>query len=336
MYTDEDLYAAVKVGIFQEASVEQFRNYILESKGTMPADEENFKLISGFNDIFVAIASLLLLGSAGWLGSYIAPPLGFLISAGIAWFLSVYFVLKKKLALPGIIFLVAFVSCVAGCVYSLLNYYGVDEKIIAATASGFGVLAAWLHWRKFKVPITVAAGAASFVTCFILFLLSLFEVLREHLMVFILLGGVAVFLLAMYWDSRDTERKTRKSDVAFWLHLLAAPLIVHPIFNILEDFNENVSVEIILVVITLYLLLGLVSVLVDRKALMVSALAYVVIALATLFESYGALSLSFSIAGTIIGALLLLLSSFWHKCRVKLLGFTPVSFKQYLPGIKLK
>lgn len=336
MYTDEDLYAAVKVGIFAEDSVVQFRNYISESKGTTPADEENFKLISGFNDIFVAIASLLLLGSGGWLGSYIAPAFGFLISAGIAWFLSVYFVLKKKLALPGIIFLAAFVYCVEECIYSLLDFYGVDVKIIAVIASGFAALAAWLHWHKFKVPITVAAGTASVVAFFILFLLSLFEYLKVYLLVFIFLSGIAVFLLAMYWDSRDTERKTRKSDVAFWLHLLAAPLIVHPIFNLLDVFNQNASVGIILVVITLYLFLGLVSVLIDRKALMVSALTYVVVALANLFESYGTVSLSLSIAGTIIGTLLLVLSAFWHKCRVKLLVFTPESISRYLPEIKLQ
>jgi hypothetical protein len=30
----------------------------------------------------------------------------------------------------------------------------------------------------------------------------------------------------MWWDSSDRARLTRRSDVAFWLHLLAAPMIV--------------------------------------------------------------------------------------------------------------
>ena len=34
----------------------------------------------------------------------------------------------------------------------------------------------------------------------------------------------------MNFDARDRARVTRWSDVAFWLHLLAAPMIVHPVF----------------------------------------------------------------------------------------------------------
>jgi hypothetical protein len=36
------------------------------SKNTNQVDEENFKLIGSFNDIFVVIACLLLLFSSGW------------------------------------------------------------------------------------------------------------------------------------------------------------------------------------------------------------------------------------------------------------------------------
>ena len=35
-------------------------------------------------------------------------------------------------------------------------------------------------------------------------------------------AGLAVIALAMRWDATDTLRQTRRSDVAFWLHLLAA------------------------------------------------------------------------------------------------------------------
>ena len=42
---------------------------------------------------------------------------------------------------------------------------------------------------------------------------------------FVLVLGIGVFLFAMRWDSSDPARVTRRSDVAFWLHLLAAPMI---------------------------------------------------------------------------------------------------------------
>jgi hypothetical protein len=43
--------------------------------------------------------------------------------------------------------------------------------------------------------------------------------------------GIGVFTLAMWYDGRDPARITRRSDVAFWLHLLAAPMLVHPLFT---------------------------------------------------------------------------------------------------------
>ena len=55
MYTDEDLYAAVKDGVLDETAVERFRSFVSGRAHTRLVDEENFRLISGFNDIFVSI-----------------------------------------------------------------------------------------------------------------------------------------------------------------------------------------------------------------------------------------------------------------------------------------
>ena len=54
MYTDEDLEHAVKQGIFSRESVERFRQEMLRDRNTHTADEENFRLVASFNDIFVA------------------------------------------------------------------------------------------------------------------------------------------------------------------------------------------------------------------------------------------------------------------------------------------
>ena len=43
--------------------------------------------------------------------------------------------------------------------------------------------------------------------------------------------GIAVFLAAMKFDMSDRNRVTQRTDIAFWLHLLAAPLIVHSIVH---------------------------------------------------------------------------------------------------------
>ena len=45
-----------------------------------------------------------------------------------------------------------------------------------------------------------------------------------------LVFAVALFSLAMQFDLADRLRVTRRSDVAFWLHLAAAPALLYAIF----------------------------------------------------------------------------------------------------------
>ena len=125
-----------------------------------------------------------------------------------------------------------------------------------------------------------------------------------------------MFLFAMWWDSSDRARLTRRSDVAFWLHLLAAPMIAHPIFTLLgpqqrhgrrsakRSWSSGFTS-----------LLGLTALAIDRRALLVSALAYVLFALTELFKRFGAVELNVALTALVIGSALLLLSAFWHQAR---------------------
>jgi len=127
-----------------------------------------------------------------------------------------------------------------------------------------------------------------------------------------------------------TLRQTRRSDVAFWLHLLAAPLLVHPIFTMLGVTGGKAGLGQALAVVVLYVAIALVSLAVDRRALMVSALTYVLFAFTALLKQFGVVSLGFAITALAIGAALLLLSAFWHPTRAFVLGFLPPSLQQRL------
>lgn len=334
MYTNDDLNIAVELGIFEAQSVEAFRAHIENSRNTVLADEEDFRLLSGFNDIFVSIASLLLLGSAGWLGAQLSESLGFFIAAVISWFLSIYFVRNKKLALPAIVFLFTFVMSFGGSVFKQSMAFGVSEEISGILAAGFGVLASWVHWRKFRVPITVALGVACLTGFVVTFLTTQIPVLKDYMLLFFLASGLMSFTIAMFWDSRDRARNTKSSDIAFCLHLLSAPLMVHPIFSLIGIMEPGVGVIKVFSVVLLYVFLGLVSVVIDRRALMVSSLFYVLYALTTLFKTYGVVGFSFAVSGILIGAVLLLLSAYWQKVRGILIGFMPLRVTQYLPLLK--
>src|SRR3546814_10955320 len=67
-----------------------------------------------------------------------------------------------------------------------------------------------------------------------------------------------------------------------------------------------------IVVVALYLVFAFVALAVDRRALLVSSLAYVLVALYAVIRSAGAVDLGVAIAALIIGPALLVLSAFWH------------------------
>ena len=153
------------------------------------------------------------------------------------------------------------------------------------------------------------------------------------LLVFALLFGVGVFLFAMRWDGSDKARITRRSDVAFWLHLLAAPMIVHPIFSLLGLNDGNASIGEGVVVIIVYVVLGLAALAIDRRALLVSALAYVLFALSEMFRQFGAVELNIALTALVIGSALLMLSAFWHQARAMVVRPLPEGLRDRLPLI---
>jgi len=206
------------------------------------------------------------------------------------------------------------------------------NRFAGAASAALASFAAYLHWRRFKVPITVAAGASTAVATLLSLLLALVPQTRGYWEPLLLLCGLTVFGWAMLWDASDRARTTRRSDVAFWLHLAAAPMIVHPAFAMLGLLGlGETDVGRAGAAVAIYLALALVGLAVDRRALLVSALAYALYATATLFRAAGSLSLSFALTALVIGSALLLLSAFWHRTRKALVGLLPAALQARLP-----
>ena len=148
----------------------------------------------------------------------------------------------------------------------------------------------------------------------------------------VFLCGLSVFAFAMRWDISDPRRETRRSDVAFWLHLLAAPMIAHPLFYWLGITDgENIGAASALGVLAIYVLMGVVALAVDRRALLVSALAYVLVAMTYLFRQFGMVELNVALTGLVIGSALLALSAFWTPIRSALVQHLPGGVQARLP-----
>jgi len=83
-----------------------------------------------------------------------------------------------------------------------------------------------------------------------------------------------------------------------------------------------------LITLVLYLGLSVLSLIIDRRALMVSALSYVVYVFTALLTSFGVVYLGTAIIGAVIGFGLLLLSVYWHPLRAKLIQIAPARLEQ--------
>lgn len=325
MYSESDIEGAVTAGAISPQAAAALRHHIAATRDAPAVDEESFRLLTGFNDIFVSIALALLLVALGQIGGSVSVALGGVAVAGASWLLAAYFTRQRRMALPSILLLLGFAGGVAGTLIGVLIDTKADVSIQtqAIISAGIGLVtagAAWLHWRRFMVPITVAAGALALVGTIVSLVMAALPASREAIYPITLVGGIAMFALAMWWDMSDTRRITRRSDVAFWLHLAAAPLIAHPIFHMLGVLDNNGGVGTGLVVLALYLLFGFIALAVDRRALLVSGLTYVLYAMYAIIKSAGAVELSAAITGLIIGSALLVLSAFWQPMRGLVVG----------------
>ncbi len=333
MYTDEDLNFAVREGVFSAESVEEFRTLLSEQKNAPSVDEENFRLISGFNDVFVVIACMLLLFSSLWVLKSATgnDSLGLIPFTILSWCLAEFFVLKRKMALPAIVLLLSFIGGLFALVISVFSEPSENSFMLAAAIS---TVAAYFHWLRFRVPITIAVGAAAAVGLVVSVALSIFPDAKNWFLVIIFLCGLITFSLAMYWDASNTMRTTRHADVAFWLHLISAPLIIHPVFSSLGVLDGNESIGSMAIVIFLYIIMTVVSIVIDRRAFMVSSLVYVLYAITTLIKAYGDLGYSFALTGAFMGGMLLLLSALWHRVRASLVIALPSTVKRYIPEVQ--
>ncbi|MGE3831841.1 MAG: hypothetical protein AB7F76_12675 [Parvibaculaceae bacterium] len=335
-----EIDAAVAAGAIDREAADRLVAFVVQSRTkTGAADEETLRLITSFNDIFVTIGLGLFLGALSYLVSGLGSALNALIIAIAAWALAEIFTRQKRMALPSIVLLVVFAfSVLLAAVAALgggdpwrtnLSNPGSEWPLIISGLIAAGATA--LHWFRFHVPITIAAGCAALVvTLSALAELAFPGLLTSRPSVVLIPLGLIVFALAMRFDMSDTARQTRRADIAFWLHLLAAPLIVHPVVSEIRG-GADLGISQAIVVIALFLVLSIVALIVDRRALLVSSLAYLAYAMAALIANVGWQSSTAAIAILAVGVVVLALSVLWKPLRAVVLMPLPEALRRRVP-----
>lgn len=335
---DEDLRAAVNAGLLTDEQQKSLRAFIRQRRQSRDglSDEEPLRLITGFSDIFVGIACLMVVISSSWLASNFTFMWQSQLVGGMAiitsWALAEYFTRIRHMAFPSILLLL---TCVIGG-FLLANP---DEIAIGKDLWFFqpivAVIVAALHWWRFRVPITVAIGMACLAM--LAFILvkhfdSGLDFFSSTQLLVSFISGLVIMGLAMWWDTKDKYRKSYSSDVAFWLHLLAAPLLVHPFFTFFTDAGPD-SLIVLGGVLVSYIGLSVISLIIDRRALMVSALGYVIWALSDVIDWREDITVSFALACLILGLFLISLSAGWHRARRLILRFFPQIITSHVPPL---
>jgi len=336
--TTDEVKGAVAAGVLPEQHAQALLAFVAQSrKMPLQADEESFRFIRSFNDIFVTIAIGMVLFAInsllGGLGSTngATNPIAMFAIATAGWAMAEYFTRRRRMAFPSIVLLGAFVFSVFLGSGALASLYatGDDGATVAGIGAVFAVAAAGLHWLRFQVPITVAAGMAAVVV-----LATALVGFDNATSVMLLASGLATLVIAMMFDTRDTQRLTRKADIAFWLHMLAAPLIVHGLFTMLGILTGSLSSAQAGAVLAFYLAFGLLALIIDRRALLVSSLIYVLYAASTLIADSGFRDYSSGITALAIGMFLLLLSAGWSHLRSLVVNVMPQAIQQLVPPAK--
>jgi hypothetical protein len=368
MVEDEDLEAAIAAGVVTQAQADALRTFVGSRRVSAErADDERFRFMRGFNDFFFAVGIVLF--GAGIVFFAGTDPVKNILAAVLIWALAEFLVRRMRLVLPGILLVSLFAFFAFRLAQfnwvALAHFTGLPlrltpgfptrpnpvldsfEPLAIAVKALVAAVAAALFYLRFRLPFALLVIAGSLVL-FVSTLLGpvLFPNTAAYSII-LLACGLAVFAVAMYYDLSDRSRTTRVADCAFWLHLLAAPLIVHSLIRLLlpgpsgdaasaGPFGLTMTTTSAIAIFVIVAFLTAVAILIDRRALLVSTLIYLGTAIGyTLTTAIRAgtdndASVFFATL-VILGATVLILGAGWQPLRRVFLRLVPPAFVNRLP-----
>ncbi len=357
MLHDDDLDAAIGAGIVTQVQADALRSFAAQRRGkdaALHADEERFRFMRGFNDFFFALGVVLLGAGLSIFAGVFASPIVYLLSAVVMWGLAELLVRRMRLVLPGIVILCFFVVFIVAAV-PLADLIAVTPSFAPSSARRFSFLntllsgsapqvaikmsiasvAAALFYVRFRFPfalLVIATGAVVAAERAAGFFL--FDDSPQARLAVLLLCGLVIFAAAMRFDLSDRLRATRRSDCAFWLHVLAAPLLVHSLIGLasISAFRLDTSGSVMIVIVAIFL--TIIALIIDRRALLVSALVYLGSVIAYALSTAAIDGVIVSIATLVIlGALVLALGIGWAPLRRRVMSLMSTKLVDRLPPV---
>lgn len=351
-----DLNGAVSEGIISSDQAQRLRDYARRMataseeslEFSQDTRDEPFRLLRGFRDVFIAIGIVIFAVGITTLGATVAGgmdnfqgvlPTGdalgvrvIVVTFGLVVFglvLAEWITRRQRLPLSSLVLSLAFavwssafVTSVAAFIWPDL-FFGLNTAgSVASWSFFFGAVIGLIgfYWR-YRLPFTLLplAGSAVGFTYFILVALVGPDWSELHTRIAIGGMGLIVFAAAMAFDMRDRLRVKRFAECAFWLHLLAAPMLVHSL--LLGNASDEPNLALVL---GSMVVLALVALLIDRRALLVSGLTYLAVAISRIVSNSDLLSdNAFAFTAFFLGAGVLCLGLGWTPIRDAVLKLLP-------------
>lgn len=359
MFDRSDIRAAEEAGILTRDQASRLEAFLIARRDpavTAHASQpENLRFLNNFNDIFITIGIVILAmgltavtalffgpqfwgmvtgGRAGAFGAIILMPV-----AAVMWLIAEYFGKRRRMLLPTMAAITVFTG-----------YSGLSIGMISSGLSGMNAEtvtslgSAWTTFGKSGLGTFLGAGAAAAVAWirfrlpFCMFLMAVCAALAAYTfagffgdagLVFggflSLVIGIATLAAAIWFDQKDPGRITRLSDNAFWLHMAAAPQILLGLRGMVmgsPTATPDTAEAIILLASLVFL--GLLSLALNRRALIVSSLFSFWLALGEVVNAAGGGgSTTFIATALLLGTGIIALGGGWHTARRGLLKVLP-------------
>jgi hypothetical protein len=259
-----------------------------------------------------------------------------------AWLLAEYFCGKRRLLLPSMALSIAIVWASAIMAAGLASFFidPVDTAIRAESGNvspwdiitsisyaGFAAaaLASGVIFLRFRLPFSLFLLAGAVAGLFYTAVAQFSGIGQVGSGLAMLVIGLATLAAAIGFDMKDPSRSTRSSDHAFWLHMAAAPQIIFGVRGLLlgSGFAPASMAEASTMLIVL-LAFALLSLALNRRALIVSGLVTFAATLWVLVNEFGGGGVNtLMLTALIIGGAIVLLGGGWRTARRGLLKVIP-------------
>ena len=343
------LSAGVAAGIITSDQALALRQLPLDARperfSTVRPGDEPFALFRGFRDVFLALGIVILAMGLGGIASEVFglrfdgvigwDDFGLTVAlAAIAWIVGEWVTARLRMPLASLV--------TAGVFALALTATGVTGLIAAGVwmprlspieifAPLFFALGGLVYYVRFRLPVALAFLAGGVA-------LSVYQTVDELIgagsafQLYALVTGLLIFLVAISYELRDPARTSRHSENAFWLHLIAAPLIVFALTGG-HDAMTITSTADAVQVFAVVAVLGLIALLIDRRAFIVSALLYLAGAITYAISQSGLPSnVQFAYTALVLGLFIVALALGWQPLRHAFLKMLPEDWASRLPN----